>query len=331
MSPHPKEPAASAQTLLLLDHRGAELDALRVRLQDRGWRVQFSRAPEHSASLLDESPTAVAVVAPLTLSPETSEWRLLLPRLSPQRATPWLLLPWPDARPSRFSELALDPASLADWLPHPFEPAEAEARIHQLIRMAARHEEQESQRAALLDQLIVDHKTGLANDRHFRARLDEEFSRSERHGAPLSLLLLDVDDFKSINDTANYDFGDAVLRAVADVIQRSIRNIDLAARIGGDEFGVLMPNTNLEESVGVATRILESASGLLVQEEDFSTEVQVSIGAASFDGRGLSGSSQLFLRANEALKAAKAGGKNRVCFFDPLHRSASKAAPSEQP
>jgi diguanylate cyclase (GGDEF)-like protein len=326
MSPHPKEPAAGAQTLLLLDHRGAELDPLRVRLQDRGWRVRFSRAPEHSASLLDESPTAAVVVAPLTLSPETSEWKLLLPRLSPHRETPWLLLPWPDARASRFSELALDPASLADWLPHPFEPAEAEARIHHLIRMAARREQQEAQHAELLDQLIADHKTGLANDRHFRTRLEEEFSRSERHGAPLSLLLLDVDNFKLINDTANYDFGDTVLRAVAGVIAQSIRNIDLAARIGGDEFGVLMPNTNLEEGVGVATRILEAASGLLVQEETFSSDVQVSIGTASFDGRGLPAAPQLFLRANEALKEAKAGGKNRVCFFDPLHRSASKAS-----
>jgi diguanylate cyclase (GGDEF)-like protein len=326
MSPHLKEPAAGAQTLLLLDHRGAELDPLRIRLQDRGWRVRFSRAPEHSASLLDESPAAAAVIAPLTLSPDTSEWRLLLPRLSPHRGTPWLLLPWPDARPSRFSELALDSASLADWLPHPFEPAEAEARIQQLIRMAARREKQESLRAELLDQLIADHKTGLANDRHFRARLDEEFSRSERHGAPLSLLLLDVDNFKAINDTANYDFGDTVLRAIAGAIGQSIRNIDLAARIGGDEFGVLMPNTNLEEGIGVASRILEAASGLLVQEDNFSTQVQVSIGSASFDGRGLPASSQLFLRANEALKAAKAGGKNRVCFFDPLQRSPSKAS-----
>lgn len=326
MSPHSKEPAAGAQTLLLLDHRGAELDRLRVRLQDRGWRVRFSRAPEHSASLLDESPGAAAVIAPLTLSRDTSEWRLLLPRLSPQQATPWLLLPWPDARPSRFSELALDPASLADWLPHPYEPAEAEARIHQLKRLAAQRAQQDEQRAQLLDQLIADHKTGLANDRHFRARLDEEFARSERHGAPLSLLLIDVDNFKSINDTANYEFGDTVLRSVAGAIEHSIRNIDLAARIGGDEFGVLMPNTNLEEGVGVATRILESASGLLVQEGDFTTQVQVSIGSASFDGRGLSAASQLFLRANEALKAAKSGGKNRVCFFDPLHQGVSKAA-----
>ena len=118
---------------------------------------------------------------------------------------------------------------------------------------------------------------------------------------------------------------DQVLRGVADVISQSVRNIDLAARIGGDEFGVLMPNTNLEEGVGVAMRILAAADGLIVSDEEFHADVHLSIGTASFDGRGLADGTQLFLRANEALKAAKAGGKNRVCFFDPLRRSASQA------
>lgn len=325
MSPHPKEPAAGAQTLLLLDHRGADLHPLRARLQDQGWRVRGSRAPEHSAALLDESEAAIAVIAPLTLSPETAEWQQLLPRLSPHRGTPWLLLPWPDARPSRFAELALDPASLADWLPHPFDPAEAEARIQHLRRLVQVREQQEARRSELQDQLISDHKTGLANDRHFRARLEEEFARSQRHGATLSMLLLDIDNFKRINDSATYDFGDAVLRGVAEVIAHSVRNIDIAARIGGDEFGVLMPNTNLEEGVGVASRILATAAGMLVSDDQYSTEVQVSIGTASFDGSGIADASQLFLRANEALKAAKAAGKNRVSFFDPLRRAPSHA------
>lgn len=325
MSPHSVEPAAGSQTILLLDHRGAESTSLRARLQERGWRVRSSRAPETSAALLDEGGATAAIIAPLTLSPDTAEWQLLLPRLSPQTSLPWLLLPWEDARPSRFAELVHDPATLADWLPYPFASTEAEARIQNLLRFQRLLQEQEKRAAALRDQLIADHKTGLANDRHFRARLEEEFSRSERHGAPLSLMLIDIDDFKSINDQANYEFGDTVLRSVAEVIRHSVRNIDLPARIGGDEFGVLMPNTNLEEGVGVGTRILATADGLIVSDDDFRASVRLSIGTASFDGRGLADGSQLFLRANEALKAAKSGGKNRVCFFDPLRRAPSGA------
>ncbi|MAW62066.1 MAG: hypothetical protein CMJ94_14720 [Planctomycetes bacterium] len=325
MSPHPVETAAGPQTLLLLDHRGAESASLRAQFQERGWRVRLSRAPEDSAALIDEGRATAALIAPLTLSPDTAEWQLLLPRLSPQTKLPWLLLPWEDARPSRFAELVRDPATLADWLPAPFDGAEAEARIQNLLRLGKLLADQEARQAALRDQLISDHKTGLANDRHFRTRLAEEFERCQRHGAPLSLMLLDIDDFKGVNDNAHYDFGDQVLRGVADVISQSVRNIDLAARIGGDEFGVLMPNTNLEEGVGVAMRILAAADGLIVSDEEFHADVHLSIGTASFDGRGLADGTQLFLRANEALKAAKAGGKNRVCFFDPLRRSASQA------
>ncbi|MCH2101077.1 MAG: GGDEF domain-containing protein [Planctomycetes bacterium] len=325
MSPLSVEPAAGSQTILLLDHRGAESTSLRARLQERGWRVRTSRAPEASAALLDEGGATAAIVAPLTLSHDTSEWQLLLPRLSPQTELPWLLLPWEDTRPSRFAELVHDPATLADWLPYPYSSTEAEARIRNLLRFQRMVADQEARAAALQNQLIADHKTGLANDRHFRERLEEEFSRSERHGAPLSMLLLDIDDFKSINDQSNYEFGDAVLRSVAEAIEHSVRNIDLPARIGGDEFGVLMPNTNLEEGVGVGARILATAEGLIVSDDEFGVDVQVSIGVANFDGRGLADSSQLFLRANEALKAAKSGGKNRVCFFDPLRRTPSGA------
>lgn len=323
MVPPPVAPVQGTQTLLLLDHRGAGLEALRLRLQGHGWRVIASRSPQESVTLLQQETAAAALIAPLTLSPGTAEWQALLPLLSPHRDLPWLLLPWEDARASRFSELASSPEALADWLPFPYEAGEADARLQNLLRLGELRARQVERVSRLREQLIEDHKTGLANDRHFRARLEEEFARSQRHGGPLSLLLLDIDDFKAVNDTASYEFGDTVLRSVAEVIRHSVRNIDLPARIGGDEFGVLMPNTNLEESVGVATRILSTSDGLAVHDEVFRTEVRLSIGTASFDGTGLADATQLFLRANEALKAAKAGGKQRVCFFDPHLRAPS--------
>lgn len=326
MFPPSAETGSGSGTLALLDHRGADLAALSSRFQDRGWRVVRAQAPEDSARLLREDPPTVALVAPLTLAPDTAEWDALLPHLSPRQDRPWLILPWEGARAGRLAGLLQDPATLADWLAAPFDPAEAEARVHNLLRLQELVRRKNALAEELRSQLIVDHKTDLANDRHFRARLGEEFARSQRHGAPLSLLLLDIDDFKQINDSTTYDFGDQVLAAVAGVIRHSVRGIDLAARIGGDEFGVLMPNTNLEESVGVATRIHSMADGMVVDADGHRTTLHLSIGTAAFEGHGFADGAQLFLRANEALKQAKATGKNRVCFFDPHRRAPSEAA-----
>ena len=267
--------------------------------------------------ILDDKDLAAAVVAPLTLSPETMEWEQLLSRLSPAREIPWLLLPWEDVEARQLTELLHHEMALADWVKIPFEAAEIEARIRNLLRYHDLIKYSQSRAKRLEAQLITDHKTELSNDRHFRDRFTQEFSRSQRHHNPLTLLLLDIDDFKRINDTSSYEFGDTVLRTVAEVIRHSVRNIDIPARIGGDEYAVLMPDTNLEEGVGVANRILSTTAGLVISDQKYRTEVHLSIGTASFDGTGLKDTSQLFLQANEALKAAKAAGKNRVYFYDP--------------
>jgi len=267
--------------------------------------------------ILDSKDLAAAIVAPLTLSPETLEWQTLLARLSPAREVPWLLLPWEGIVSSQLADLLHQEMALVDWVKIPFEPGEIEARVRNLLRYNDLIKYSQSRAKLLETQLITDHKTELSNDRHFRDRFTQEFSRSKRHHNPLTLLLLDIDDFKRINDSSSYEFGDTVLRTVAEVIRHSVRNIDIPARIGGDEYAVLMPDTNLEEGVGVANRILATTSDLVINDQKFRTEVHLSIGTASFDGTGLTDTSQLFLQANEALKAAKGAGKNRVYFYDP--------------
>lgn len=325
MIPSQAESDSAARTLAILDHRGEPFEALRSRMQDRGWRILSARSPHESAKLLDEHEVHMALVAPLTLSPENVEWELLLSRLSPRSDLPWLVLPWADASPGRLAGLLHDEETIADWLSPPFAAEEAEARVAQLLRWVGWARAQKTMREQLREQLIEDHKTGLSNDRHFRSRLSEEFARTQRHRGSLGMLLIDIDNFKAINDSSSYEFGDTVLRSVAEVLRHSVRNIDLPARIGGDEFGVLMPHTNLEESVSVANRILSTSTGLIVHNDEFNAAVHLSIGAAAFDGQGLTEAKQLFLRANDALKAAKAAGKNRVCFFDPMLRAPSSS------
>jgi diguanylate cyclase (GGDEF)-like protein len=323
---HPQQPhsASKAQLLAILDHRGEDLRRLGEFFAQRGYHVKTSSCLEQSMEILDNKDLAAAVVAPLTLTPETLEWQTLLARLSPTREVPWLLLPWQDVDSSQLTELLHHEMALADWVKLPFEPGEIEARVRNLLRYHDLIKYSQSRAKLLEAQLITDHKTELSNDRHFRDRFTQEFSRSQRHNNPLTLLLLDIDDFKRINDSSSYEFGDTVLRTVAEVIRHSVRNIDIPARIGGDEYAVLMPDTSLEEGVGVANRILSTTAGLVVNDQKFQTEVHLSIGTASFNGNGLKDTSQLFLQANEALKAAKSAGKNRVYFYEPtLPSSAS--------
>ncbi|RMH01613.1 MAG: GGDEF domain-containing protein [Planctomycetota bacterium] len=306
--------------LALLNHRGEALDALRSGFQERGWTVLSSERLDRSARLLAEEDPDAAVVAPLTLDPGTLEWELLTAGLSPTRPVPWLVLPWPAAPIHALGGLFRPSGTLADWLSLPVSPAEAAARLGNLLRLQGLVAAERARSAELEGQLITDHKTGLANDRHFRDRLEQEFERTRRHGSPLGLILLDLDDFKRLNDEASYEFGDLALRAVGRILRRSVRAIDIPARIGGDEFAVLLPNTTLEEAVGVAERILAAAGRSRVEEGPHAADLRLSLGVAGFTGHGLEQPRELFLRANEALEEAKRSGKGKVRFSDPRRR-----------
>ncbi|MBL7009254.1 MAG: GGDEF domain-containing protein [Planctomycetes bacterium] len=266
------------------------------------------------------------MIAPLTLRAETLEWECLLEYLSPRRHVPWLVVPWREAPTHSVTALLRGRDALADWVLPPAELSETDARLQNLLRLDSLLAESRTRAAALEGQLVTDHKTGLYNDRHFRSRLREEFERTVRHGGPLTLLLLDLDDFKRINDTTSYEFGDLVLRTVGEILRRSVRSIDIPARIGGDEFAVLMPNTTLEEGLAVAHRIREASHRSRVETEEGGITIHHSQGVASFSGQGFAEPRELFLKANEAIKAAKRSGKDQVNFYDPR-----KKAPARTP
>jgi diguanylate cyclase (GGDEF)-like protein len=165
------------------------------------------------------------------------------------------------------------------------------------------------------EQAVTDELTGIANNRALRRWLDTEIDRAGRFGHTLSLLLLDLDDFKQVNDTLGHLQGDEVLRVVGRVLQRESRGIDAPARYGGEEFAVGLPETGPQGAVEVAERIrarLEGTEIPMVEDEEGGTmRVTASIGVATLpdvaeDARGL------VAAADEALYRAKAAGKNRV-------------------
>jgi diguanylate cyclase (GGDEF)-like protein len=166
--------------------------------------------------------------------------------------------------------------------------------------------------AELYRQATIDELTGLSNHRRLQQALDEEMARSRRFPAPLSLLILDIDDFKSVNDTHGHLQGDLVLREVARAVREHCREVDEAARYGGEELAVMLPGTRLEGAYRAAETIRRAIDDLRVPLSTGGVlRVTASFGIAELDRERMS-KNELIAAADTALYEAKRRGKNRV-------------------
>jgi diguanylate cyclase (GGDEF)-like protein len=155
----------------------------------------------------------------------------------------------------------------------------------------------------------IDGMTGIFNRRHFLALADHEWDRARRYGRPLSFLMIDIDFFKAINDRFGHDVGDRAIVHVANLAGHCKRTSDLLARIGGEEFGLLLPETGAAQAELVAERLRQEVAASPLAEVSHSATV--SIGVATSDET-MAGISDLIKAADQALYAAKRSGRNRV-------------------
>jgi diguanylate cyclase (GGDEF)-like protein len=168
------------------------------------------------------------------------------------------------------------------------------------------------QNARLYELATVDGLTGLFVRRYFDSRLYEELERARRYGSEFSVLLLDVDDFKKLNDTHGHGAGDRVLREVAHVLKQSMRGADLAARFGGEEFAAILPRTGPLDAHVVAERARQDIAAVRVAAGEHVLGVTASFGVASYPQSGAESVDELLALADSALYRAKQAGKNRV-------------------
>ena len=174
---------------------------------------------------------------------------------------------------------------------------------------------------------VTDGLTGLYNHRTFQERLQSELERGDRHREPVSLLLLDIDHFKSINDTRGHPFGDRVLKALAAELMRLARRVDFVARYGGEEFAIILVGTDRRGCRTSAQRVLKAVRGLRIPgAPDFS--FRLSIGSATYPDDAPN-REELVRRTDQALYAAKAGGRDRVVAYDGVNAAAA-ADPLQQ-
>ena len=199
-----------------------------------------------------------------------------------------------------------------DYIQKPFDSAELNARVRAALQ-TKRFQDMLAQRA------MIDGLTGLWNRTHFEMRLQDEVAATQRYDRPLSLIMLDVDHFKKLNDNHGHPFGDEVLQAVGEALADTARTSDWACRYGGEEFAVILRETNLEGALILAERLRKLIEGLTLRNKGQDVQVTASFGVScselcmnplDFSRR------WLITSADGALYAAKHAGRNRVRFAE---------------
>ncbi|SDN29420.1 GGDEF domain-containing protein [Desulfonauticus submarinus] len=163
----------------------------------------------------------------------------------------------------------------------------------------------------------MDFLTSLYNKRFFEETFVREIQDARKFKIPLSLLIFDIDNFKSVNDTYGHQVGDIVLKGVAQIIKNQIRGNDFACRIGGEEFAVIFRGTSIRHIYGIAERILKEVEKFRFKVEKFDIKITISAGGVVYSGYGKVESSKLFEIADANLYKAKRNGKNRfyISFY----------------
>lgn len=194
-----------------------------------------------------------------------------------------------------------------DYITKPF-------RTQELLARTRTHVELKKAKEKLMQMAITDELTGLANRRYFMDRLNSEYDRTKRYESKFSLLMIDIDHFKKINDNYGHKAGDLVLIETALKMKKSLRTSDIIGRVGGEEFSVLLPETEIKAALHIAERIRARVSESVVIFDSEELSVTVSIGATQSSPGDLT-IDDIFIRADTAMYNAKNEGRNRVEFI----------------
>lgn len=201
----------------------------------------------------------------------------------------------------------------SDYVTKPFHEKEllARVRIHTKLKLL---QDELREKNVLLETLsVTDVLTGLANRRRLMTRLEEEVARARRYKTPLSVVMIDLDHFKQVNDVHGHAMGDEVLRNIGAMLKAGVRTTDLAARYGGEELTLVLPHTDIPAATMVAENLREKFAAFEHRLDGITLKKTVSMGVAARDGQGeVPSAEDLLKHADEALYRAKQNGRNRV-------------------
>lgn len=200
-----------------------------------------------------------------------------------------------------------------DFVTKPIDEMELMARVNVHYRLANTIRELEESQKALAIQATTDPLTGLRNRRSFFEKAEEYFGLHQRYKNDISILMIDIDHFKKINDTLGHEGGDEILKRFSNVLESMVREVDVLARLGGEEFAILLPDTRRLGAAVLAERTRAAIENTPIKYGDEDISITASIGMASISSEDVSSISELVRIADNRLYLAKDGGRNRIC------------------
>lgn len=213
-----------------------------------------------------------------------------------------------------------------DFITKPFAPALVQARVRNYIALGRTQRALKEANSELSRLAVMDPLTGLTNRRYLDTAADTELRRADRQGQPIALLVLDLDNFKAINDTHGHGVGDVVLTSAAQLWRRTLRSEDILCRVGGEEFVALLPGTDAEQAQLLAERLLTVTRRQSIAVEGTDIRVSTSIGISVRPANSGLPITDVLAAADAALYTAKRSGRDRAVLAAPLRGHGARPA-----
>lgn len=309
--------------ILVVDDNQDNIEIIATRLRFRGYDMEEAADGKQALELVHQNPPDLILLD--VMLPDIDGYEISR-RIKGNEELPFIPIILVTARDSTQDKVMGLDAGADDYLTKPINFPELEARVRSMLRIKRLQDELEEKNRELERLSISDGLTGLYNHRRIHGLLHEEFERAQRTGDKISVAMFDLDRFKSVNDTYGHPAGDRVLQEMATVLRESAREIDRIGRYGGEEFMVILPETDIEDAAVFVERVRrEVARRPFDIELDEPLHMTISVGVATYPNESIDSPETLVKIADNALYAAKTGGRNKAVRFDQM--TAEAAAP----
>ena len=306
--------------ILVVDDHPDNVELLRARLESRGYDVEGANGGEEALEMVKANPPDLMLLDVMMPKVDGME---VVRRLKADKSLPFIPVIMQTALDSTENKVEGLDAGADDYITKPINFPELDARVKSLLRikklqedLSNREKQLEEMNQRLLRIAQTDALTEIANRRSLEEKLDEMWAHSQRLHEPLSIVMCDIDKFKSVNDTYGHQVGDIVLKGFAQMLKDTAREIDRVGRYGGEEFLLLLPGTPLDSAVTFAERLREIAKEHTFSFEGGALSRTISCGVAAWPHPDIRDQDALLKAADDALYVAKESGRDKVVRHD---------------